>query len=314
MSPPALRMQGVVKRYGRRVALDGLSLEVPAGSVTGLVGPNGAGKTTAFGVVGGAVRPLEGEIDLLGGGPFDAARHAGRLGMLPQDCGLHADVPVRVLLVHFARLQGMGRAQAGLEADRVLDAMDLSDRADSKVGQLSHGMRRRVQVGQAFLGKPELILLDEPTNGLDPDLVVRVRSFFRTGRQGATLVISSHVLVELEAICDHVIFMEQGRAVRQGSMAAITGQRAVVRVHLEGGPDAAALARVVEQELPGLLAWEEEGALMVEDPAGEGAAALNARVLPVLWAAGGQVGAVSRGQSLEAAWMAQRAEGRGQEA
>jgi len=168
----ALSLRGVDKAYGKTTALRGLDLDVPAGALVGLIGPNGAGKTTAFGIVGGTVRPDAGRIDVLGAGPFDPAQHAGRVGLLPQDSELNPHTPVRDLLRFFGRLQGLGRRQAEVEADRVPTLVELRERAGSKIRQLSHGMRRRVAVAQALLGSPELVLLDEPTSGLDPDLVV----------------------------------------------------------------------------------------------------------------------------------------------
>lgn len=304
MSPPALRLAGVRKRYGRVQALDGLDLEVPAGALCGLVGPNGAGKTTAFGVVGGYVRPDDGAVEVLGEGPLDPGQHAGRVTLLPQDCELNPFTTVRETLRYYARLQGQGRARAAREADRVLEAVDLVDRAGSRVRQLSHGMRRRVQVAQAFLGRPELVLLDEPMGGLDPHLVVRMRDFFREQRGRCTLVISSHVLHELEAICDHVIFMEAGRTVRQGPLDEITGRGQVVRVRLEvaAEPTRAALAA----RLPELHISADGAELVVQAPGGWSVPDLNRRVLELLFELDAPVLSVARGRSLEETWMAGR--------
>ena len=160
----ALVVDAVCKRYGARVALDRLSFEVPAGGITGLVGANGAGKTTCFGVVAGLLKPDAGHVDVLGRGAFQAQRHAGLLGLLPQDAELAPHARVVDLLVYFARLQGSSRGLAAREAARVLELLSLADRARSRVRELSHGMRRRVAVAQALLGKPQLVLLDEPTS------------------------------------------------------------------------------------------------------------------------------------------------------
>jgi len=302
---PALRTIGLRRAYGRTVALDGLDLEIPRGVVCGVVGPNGAGKTTAFGVIAGLVQPDAGAVDLLGEGAFDPARHAGRVTLLPQDCELPADLPVGELLVFYARLQGMGAAAARRAADQVLDEVALSDRARSRVKQLSHGMRRRVAVAQALLGQPELILLDEPTSGLDPHLVVRMRDLLRARRGAATVVISSHVLAELEATCDHVIFMEKGRQVGQGPLAELTGRSRQVVVRLEG--DAAAFVPALHAI--GLGAVADGDLLIVSGPVGQGTADLNSQVLPVLLAAGARIEELRAGQSLEATWMAARGEG-----
>ncbi|MCZ7680697.1 MAG: ATP-binding cassette domain-containing protein [Sandaracinaceae bacterium] len=139
MSRFALRLSRVHKRYGRTVALDGIDLDVPRGALLGLVGPNGAGKTTLFGVVGGMVRADAGAVDVLGEGPFDPERHAGRVTLVPQDCELNPHSSARQLLTFYARLQGAGKRQAERDADRVLELVRLSDRAGSRVRQLSHG-------------------------------------------------------------------------------------------------------------------------------------------------------------------------------
>ena len=232
MSRFALRLKGVIKRYGKTRALDGLTLDVPSGALMGLVGPNGAGKTTTFGVVSGAVRADAGQVDVLGQGAFDPVRHAGRLTVLPQDCALNPSSSARQILSFHARLQGLTLQAATREADRVLDLVHLADRSGARVGQLSHGMKRRLAVAQALLGDPELVLLDEPTGGLDPHLVVAMREILSAQRGLRTVVVSSHILADLEATCDHVAFMEDGRCTRSGPVAEVTRRGALVRVQL----------------------------------------------------------------------------------
>ncbi len=299
----ALSLRGVVKSYGASRALDGLDIAVPQGAICGLVGPNGAGKTTTFGVVGGFIQPDAGEISVLGGGPFSTESHSGRVTLLPQDCELSPTMPVRELLIHFARLQCLSRHDARQDADRVLALVDLSDRAGHRIRQLSHGMRRRVATAQAFLGDPALILLDEPTSGLDPAQVVWLRELFRAQRGRRTLVISSHILAELEATCDHVILMEQGRCIRQGPMSAVTGRGTLVRVTTAGAVPLDALRAA----LPDLTLSAESDELVIRAPTGISAGALNARVLPVLLGAGVVILEVHQGTSLEAAFLADRA-------
>ena len=301
MTAPALVLRGVRKRYGRNAALDGLDLEIPRGVVCGMIGPNGAGKTTAFGIVGGYVRPDGGDIDVLGAGAFDPLRMAGRVTLLPQDCELNPYTPVRALLAHYASLQGMTRRESLREADRVLDMVELRDRARSRIRQLSHGMRRRVAVAQAFLGSPELVLLDEPTNGLDPELVIRMRELFVKQRGNRTLVVSSHNLLELEAACDHVVFLDRGRCVRAGTIDEVTARGAVVRILLEAPVATESLAAA----LPGATLTWEGTTLVIAAPAGS-PAELNAIALPALLAAGARILEVRQGHSLEATYMAGR--------
>lgn len=301
----ALTLEGVTKSYGRIQALNQLSLEIPAGVICGLVGPNGAGKTTTYGVVGGIVQPDGGAINILGEGPFTPSKHAGRVTLLPQDCTLNPHTPVRDLLRFYARLQGMTAGEANREADRCLEMVALEDRAQNKIRQLSHGMRRRVAVAQALLGTPELVLLDEPTSGLDPELVARMRDIFTAQRGRCTLVISSHVLVELEAVCDHVIFMEAGRCVSQGSLAEMTGQRSAVRVLLESPADLPAL----EAALPEAEIRADGPELRIVVPEGEAAAAFNRRLLLALLDQHAEIVELRRGQSLESAWLARESGG-----
>ena len=308
MSPPALVMRGVVKSYGKVRALDGLDLEVPAGSLCGLVGPNGAGKTTTFGIAGGAIRANGGAVDLLGAGPLDPAVHAGRVTLLPQDCELNPYTSVRQLLVFYGRLQGLSAGEASREADRLLEAVDLADRGGSRVNQLSHGMRRRVAVAQALLGDPALVLLDEPTSGLDPHLVVRMRELFAAQRGKRAMIISSHQLSELEAVCDYVIFMEKGKAVRSGALAEITGRGTEVRVFFAGVCEITQAADVARTAVAGGEARVYADHLLVRAPAGWDVARLNAALLPALIQAGYPVEEVRRGSSLEQTYMEARAE------
>ncbi len=299
----ALRLDSVHKSYGRVHALNGLSFEVPQGSVCGLVGPNGAGKTTAFAIIGGLVRPDSGLVDLLGDGPFDVVRHRGRVGLLPQDAELSPHTPVRGLLQYYGSLQGMTRAKAATEAERLLDEVGLLDKATARVRELSHGMRRRVAVAQALLGDPPLVLLDEPTSGLDPELVVRMRSLFRSRQGRSTLIISSHQLGELESTCDHVVFMEQGTCIVAGAMAEVTGATQKVFYKVSGVPAAPAPDGVE----PSVV----DGGIDVTVPRGSTVPELNAKVLLWLLQGGVDVEAVQPGEGLEAAWLARS--GRSQE-
>jgi ABC-2 type transport system ATP-binding protein len=236
MPTAALELCGVRKRYGKRVALDGLDLQVPRGSVCGLVGSNGAGKTTAIAIAAGLVRPDAGDVSLFGEGPFDAGLHAGRVALMPQDSLMPPHARVAELLVFYASLQGIAAAEARRQTDRVLELVRLSDRARSPIRSLSHGMRRRVAIAQCFLGAPDLVLLDEPTSGLDPREVLNTREVLLHRRDGQTVLISSHVLNELERVCDHVAFVEKGKTLGQDAMDAVTGRRHTLAYRLRPGP------------------------------------------------------------------------------
>ena len=229
----ALETRNLVKRYGRRRVLDGFTLAVPRGAVLGLVGANGAGKTTWMMTVAGLLRPASGMIDVLGSGPFDAAIHAGRLALLPQDSELPLEATPTGLFYRFGRLQGLSSNEARRSAEEVLKAVNLADRARSSIRSLSHGMRTRVRVAQCFLGNPELVLLDEPLNGLDPLEADRLRRFLRARAGKQTIVISSHNLHDVEQLCTHVAFVENGKVVRMDTMSALTRGRSLESVFLE---------------------------------------------------------------------------------
>ena len=228
----ALETRNLVKRYGRRRVLDGFTLAVPRGAVLGLVGANGAGKTTWMMTVAGLLRPASGTIDILGGGPFDAAVHAGRLALLPQDSELPLEATPMGLFYRFGRLQGLSADAARHSAAEVLKAVNLADRAKSSIRSLSHGMRTRVRVAQCFLGNPELVLLDEPLNGLDPLEADRLRRFLRSRAGNQTIVISSHNLHDVEQLCTHVAFVENGRVTRMDTLSELTRGRSLESVFL----------------------------------------------------------------------------------
>ena len=170
----AVSSKGLVKKYGRRRALDGFTLDVPEGCVMGLVGPNGAGKTTWMMAVAGLVRTDAGTVGLFGTSkPFAVAEHSGKLAILPQDSELPLESTPEGFLCGLARLQGLSADAAKATARKVLEAVNLADRAKASIRSLSHGMRKRLMAAQCFLGEPDLILLDEPMNGLDPEEAVQ---------------------------------------------------------------------------------------------------------------------------------------------
>jgi ABC-2 type transport system ATP-binding protein len=298
----ALVLRDLCKRYGNFVALSGLSFEVPRGSICAVIGPNGSGKTTTFGVIAGLLQADSGSVQLFGEGPFDPARHAGRLGLLPQDSFPSPHASLRQSLRYFGELQGLPRAEAVREADVWLERVRLTDRADTQQGQLSHGMRRRFSVAQAFLGKPELILLDEPPAGVDPELAAELRELFRQRRGLATLLISSHVLSELEELCDYAVVIEQGRCVRQASMQGLLRADTLVRVTVSSPPDLAAL----ERQLPGASLQFQAPELVVRWREAAPLEELNARLLRALLEQRVGIQSLVPGQSLEASYLEER--------
>lgn len=302
----AIAWRGVVKRFGRLRALDGLTLEVPPGSITGLVGSNGAGKTTAFSVAAGLTRPDAGSVEVFGSAAFDPHRHAGRLTILPQDSELPRDSRPRETLAFYAALQGLDRSTAWREADRLLSLVHMTERARSPLRTLSHGMRKRIMIAQCFLGMPEIVLLDEPMSGLDPREVARIREFLLSQRRRRTIVISSHNLHEIELMCDHVAFIERGRAVRSGPIEVIASRRGLAVFVLGAG---------AEPPLQNLEAAMEGATFGFDGESGELTCrydadrftpdAVHARVLRILLDAGSPVLEVHRGRRLESEYLRQ---------
>jgi len=306
VSTPALEFRDIHKRYGSLRALDGLSFAVPARSITGFIGPNGAGKTTSFGLAVGQIAGDSGEVSVFGDGPYRPDRHQGQLTVLPQDSDFPLHMPVRGLLIAYARLQGLSAAAAARSADAAIEMVSLVDRAHAPIKTLSHGMRRRVAVAQAFLGEPELVLLDEPTSGLDPEQVASLRDVFASQKGKRTIVISSHILKELEEVCDHVVFVEKGRCRRTGSMAEVTRRGGLVRVRLaEPVPLEPLAAKLPEFR----FGWLTEKVLSVEAPEGWTPARINALLLPALTESGAGVVEVLMGETLEAVYLSRPNEG-----
>jgi ABC-2 type transport system ATP-binding protein len=211
--PAAVITNGISKRYGRRLAVDALSIEVPAGVVAGFIGPNGAGKTTTMAILLGLVRPTSGTGTVLGASIENPASYLGRVGALIEAPafwpGLSGVENLRALAV-----------LGGHDASRILEVLDLvglAARGSDRFGQYSFGMKQRLGIAAALLGDPALLVLDEPTNGLDPAGINEMREFIRSVGDGKrTVLVSSHILSELEQVCDWLIVIDDGSIVYQG--------------------------------------------------------------------------------------------------
>ncbi|MDT0269570.1 ABC transporter ATP-binding protein [Streptomyces sp. DSM 44915] len=218
---PAVRAQGLRVTRGRREVLRGLDFTVPAGTVTGLLGPSGCGKTTLMRAVVGAQRQVAGELRVLGE-PAGAAGLRARLGYVTQAPSVYADLTVRRNLDYFAAVLGLPRAARAGEVDRVLHEVDLTDHATSLTRDLSGGQRSRVSLAAALLGTPELLVLDEPTVGLDPVLRRSLWDLFHrlAAQRGTTLLISSHVMDEADR-CQRLILLREGRVLAEDTPAGL---------------------------------------------------------------------------------------------
>ena len=219
----AIQIESLNKRYNRSGpwVINDFSCHVPYGSICGIIGPNGAGKTTLYSLISGFLRPDSGNINILGQGSFDPWKLRGKMGVLPQDAEIDGRYTCSDFLQYMAVLQGMSSSQAKRATHQALDAVNLLDRAQDKVLSLSHGMRRRVATASALLGKPQLVLLDEPMAGLDPVQAHSLRDVLLQFRGKGTLLVSSHNLSELERICDWLIIIEKGKLIQQGTVKGI---------------------------------------------------------------------------------------------
>ncbi|GAA1537676.1 ABC transporter ATP-binding protein [Dactylosporangium maewongense] len=255
------RTVDVTRRYGTgakaQVALDGVSLDIHAGGVVGLLGPNGAGKSTLVNLLVGLRRPTSGTVELFGGDPRDPAARR-RIGVTPQETGLPATLRVRecvaFVAAHFADPVPTGE---------LLEGFGLTEVAGRQTGGLSGGQKRRLAVALAFVGRPDLVFLDEPTTGLDVqarrDLWDHVRAYGRTG----TVVLTSHYLEEIEALADRVVVLGGGRVLADDTVAAIRAMVGIHRVSL----DSATLPEL--PPLPGVVGVEQADgrtSLLTADP------------------------------------------------
>ncbi|MGW8378186.1 ABC transporter ATP-binding protein [Streptomyces sp. ODS28] len=225
-----LRCDGLVRRFGERVAVDGVSLTVAPGETYGLLGPNGAGKTTAIRMVCGLLRPDGGEVRVSGHRVGTGAGPAKRLiGYVPQDVALYPDLTVRENLRFFGRLHSLPRRRLEQRVHEVLDLIELADRAGDRVESLSGGMRRRLNIGAALVHSPALLVLDEPTVGVDPQsrhaILGSVRRF---GAEGMAVLYTTHYMEEAERLCDRIGIIDHGKLIAEGTsreLVALVGER-----------------------------------------------------------------------------------------
>jgi ABC-2 type transport system ATP-binding protein len=204
------------RRFGPITALDRLTVELPAAGVIGLVGPNGSGKSTLIRILLGLIRPTSGNASVLGSAISSPAHYASRVGVLVESPAFIPGLSARANLVSLARLRRLSLARV----DAVLAQVGLVGRDREPVKRFSLGMKQRLGIAAALLSDPELLILDEPTNGLDPAGIVEIRELLRDlGREGRTVIVSSHQLSEIEAVCDHLVVIRFGELVFSGPMA-----------------------------------------------------------------------------------------------
>ena len=260
---PPIEFDGLVKRFGRRTVLDGLTFSVPAGSVVGLLGPNGAGKSTAMRVLLGLQRPTAGHARILGHEAGSAGFRAAtrKVGAIIEAPPLYRNATARENLA--IRIAAMDLDAGDDDIREILQRVGIAERADDPTGSFSLGMRQRVGIALALVGSPAIVVLDEPTNGLDPEGSVEIRELVRSlPQRGATTLLCTHRLAEVEATCDYVVLLQGGRLVTQGSLddviSAASGGGLAIEVAPEERERAVAVIRRLELGEPRL----EHGAIL----------------------------------------------------
>jgi ABC-2 type transport system ATP-binding protein len=244
-------VQGLTKDYGSRRAISDITFKVERGEVLGFLGPNGAGKTTTMRIITGFMPPTSGTVSVAG---FDIFRQSidarRRIGYLPESVPLYTEMSVHGYLDFMAKIKGIARSKRREQIDRVMESTHIEDRAGQQIGKLSKGYRQRVGLAQALLGEPDVLILDEPTVGLDPRQITEVRDLIKGFGRDHAVILSTHILPEVSMVCSRVLIVDDGREVAEdtpenlmrqlrGSEAiqvAVRGPRASVMTSLRGVP------------------------------------------------------------------------------
>ncbi len=282
MGEVVLEARGLTKRYGDILAVDNLDLTIHQGEVFGLLGPNGAGKTTTILMLLGLTEPTAGSVRVLG---FDPARRPlsvkARVGYLPERLGFYEGLTARENLIYTAKLNGLRREEAYRRIDEALARIGLGDVADRPVSTFSRGMRQRLGVADVLIKQPQLIIMDEPTQGLDPEAA---REFLKIIRQlkgeGITIMLSSHLLHQVQAVCDRVGLFHRGRMVLEGTVEELARRvlGTAYRIRLEAEGPAEQLEAALRR-LEGVAKVERSDANLYELEAGEDLRAEAARAV-----------------------------------
>jgi ABC-2 type transport system ATP-binding protein len=241
MDEPCVEMIGVSKRFGQTLAVDGLDLRVPAGSLCGFLGPNGSGKTTTLRMILRILTPTAGIVRVLGRDGGNSADP--RTGYLPEERGLYRRMRVRAHLRYLAQLKGLRHPDAAIE--RWLSHFGLGDRAQARIEELSKGLAQRVQFIAAVVHEPQLLILDEPFSGLDPVSMDALReTVYELRRKGTTIVLSTHDMAMAERLCDSVIMLHRGRKVLDGPLGQIQASRSGTLIRVRFSSDSQVLPRM----------------------------------------------------------------------
>lgn len=216
-----IQISNLLKKYGAQTALNKVSFNIDKGEVVGLLGPNGAGKSTLMKCVTGAILPDAGEINIDGISVLKQPMQTKqKIGFLPENNPLYYEMYVREYLKFVANI----RAENNQQIEKVIDKVGLTPESHKKIGQLSKGYKQRVGLAQAILANPEILILDEPTNGLDPNQILEIREVIREIGQSKTVILSTHIMQEVEALCSRVILLNKGNIIADSSIQEFRGQ------------------------------------------------------------------------------------------
>lgn len=275
-----IEVDGLSKQYGHFAALSGVSFTVPSGQIVGFLGPNGAGKTTTMKILTGFVAPTGGAARVAG---FDVVSDSlevrRRIGYLPESAPIYAEMRVLDYLDFIGRVRGMAQSERVTAIERAANECDIVDRLHQAVGTLSKGYRQRVGLAQALLHQPPILILDEPTSGLDPNQILAIRNLIRRIGRSRTVILSTHILQEVQATCDRVLILNRGRIVADAPTEQIQSEQAggaLVKVVLGAGTvrlTTAAIKALLEA-IPGVTRVTEQSA---EEPELEAFEVLAAR-------------------------------------
>jgi len=298
---PAVRLRGVGKDYGARAAVGAIDLEIRRGECFALLGPNGAGKTTTISMVAGVVTPSRGQIEICG---LDLQRDPyaakARLGLVPQELALYEELSALQNLTYFGALYGLAGATLAQRIDEALDIVGLRDRAREPAKRYSGGMKRRLNIAAGLVHRPEVLVLDEPTVGVDPQSRNHIFATVRALRDaGTTVVYTTHHMEEVEALCDRVAIIDAGAIIASGTVGELVAQHTTHEIVIELGGDPQAIAAGLREACARGATQHESSTVRIEPTEGlatligaiEGTGAVIARI-------------ASRDATLEAAFLA----------
>ena len=259
-----IQVSNLTKQYGNHTAVDHLSFTMESGQIHGFLGPNGAGKSTTMNMITGCLSPTGGDVWLDGVNVFDEPEKVkGKIGYLPEIPPVYPEMTPREYLSFVAGLKGISRKEIPAAVEKSMEATRITSMADRLIANLSKGYRQRVGISQAILGDPEIVILDEPTVGLDPRQILQIRALIKELGEKHTVILSSHILSEIQAVCDHITIIAGGKLIACDSKANLEAAYAKNRLELACKADRATVERILSPILSDLTFGEENGYLTV---------------------------------------------------